>query len=158
MSAENRSARRARKFGHAPRPADPVAEVPERAEASAPAAAGDLPAFMPIAVTTLEMAFGGSTKKLMVPMADIPQEFQRGHTKWNAIQSRWFFSGLPKTTEFVPKDGIDVKVALRHLSTIQGSFEPKHEHKEACVAYLMSLWFDDVKIPEVAGPRTQEVG
>jgi len=30
-----------------------------------------------------------------------------------------------------------------------GSFEPQHEHKEAAVAYLMSLWFEKfVPTPE----------
>jgi len=90
--------------------------------------------------------------KLMVPMAEIPAEFKNFNrpTKWNELQSTWFYSGLPKGTDFIAKEGIDGAVALRHLRTIQGSFEPKHEHKEACVAYLMSLWFDDVKIPEAS--------
>jgi len=33
------------------------------------------------------------------------------------------------------------RASTRHLQTIQGSFEPKHEHKQDCVAYFMSLWF-----------------
>lgn len=104
-------------------------------------------AMVPKKVTDADWAFG-NIDGLMVPMAAIPVEFQRGRTKWNHIQSRWFFSGLPKGTDFKAKDGVDGKLALRHLGAIQRSFEPKHEHKEACVAYLMSLWFDDVVIPE----------
>jgi hypothetical protein len=61
--------------------------------------------------------------------------------------SRWFFSGLPKGTVFVPHEGIDPAKAMRHLRAILGSFEPKHEHKEAGVAYLMSQWFKEVRIP-----------
>ena len=33
-------------------------------------------------------------------------------------------------------DGIDAKKAMRHLATIQRSWSPKHEHKEAAVAFL----------------------
>lgn len=65
--------------------------------------------------------------------------------KWIDFQSRWFFRGLPATTEILVKEGIDPKVALRHLGAIQGSFAPKHEHKESAVAYLASQWFNDVE-------------
>lgn len=87
---------------------------------------------------------------LMPKMSEIPAEFQRHEgTKWNKIQSRWFFSGLPNGTEFKPKKGVNSDTAVRHLATIQRSFQPKHEHKEAAVAWLMSLWFEDVVIPEI---------
>jgi len=52
------------------------------------------------------------------------------------------FSGLKKSEVPPVKEGIDVNMALRHLHAIQGSFEPKHEYKEAAVAYLASLWFE----------------
>lgn len=80
--------------------------------------------------------------------ASIPEEFKQGHTKWNQIVCEWFFNGLPKGTKFVPKDDIDKTEALRHIQTCLGSFQPKHEHKEAGVAYLLSLWFEDIIIPE----------
>jgi hypothetical protein len=108
---------------------------------------------LPQAVSDLDMAFGGASgaiRDLMVPYDDIPEAFRRGHGeahKWVELQQRWFFLGLPKETRFAAKAGIDATLALRHLQTIQGSFETKHEHKAACVAYLMSLWFDDVKVP-----------
>jgi hypothetical protein len=46
------------------------------------------------------------------------------------------------------KEGVDGNLAFRHLSAIQRSFTPKHEHKEAAVAYLASLWFEDVDYGE----------
>jgi hypothetical protein len=101
----------------------------------------------PQTVSTIEIAFGGNLENLMPKMEEIPEEFKRhGGTKWNEVQATWFFSGLPKGTEFYMKDGIDLGVAIRHLSAIQSSFQPKHEHKEAAVAWLMSLWFDDIII------------
>ncbi len=53
-----------------------------------------------------------------------------------------------KETKFVSKPGIDETDAKRHLKAVLGSFAPKHEHKEAACAYLMSLWFEDVIIPD----------
>lgn len=102
----------------------------------------------PSDVSQAAMAFGGDMDRVLPKWDEIPKDFQRHHgTKWNKIQSRWFFMGLPEGTDFKPKAGIDANRALRHLATIQRSFEPKHEHKEAAVAWLMSLWFADVVFP-----------
>jgi hypothetical protein len=103
----------------------------------------------PAQVTNMDIAFGGSMSKLLPAWKDIPYEFKRGHTKWNRIVSKWFFSGLPKETRFVPKDGIDTNAAKAHLRAILVSFEPKHEHKESSAAYLLSKWFEDVEVPNV---------
>lgn len=93
-------------------------------------------------LTDMDVAFPARVKHLMPPMADIPAEFHNGRGKWSKFQQDWFYSGLA-TLNLIPRDGIDLKIALRHLKAIQGSFEPKHEHKEAAVAYLASLWFTD---------------
>lgn len=92
-------------------------------------------------------AFGGNMKDLLPPMIDIPVEFQN-EWKWHKIQSTWFAFGLPKDTVFKPKEGIDTNTALGHLRAIQGSFEPKHEHKVETVSWLMSLWFEDIIVNE----------
>jgi len=102
----------------------------------------------PQATGGLDRAFGGNMAKLLPPFCIIPKEFFHGNTKWNKMQARWFFEGLPEKTKFIPKPGIDVDVALGHLAAIQGSFEPAHEHKEAVVAWLASLWFEDIVIPQ----------
>lgn len=88
------------------------------------------------------LAFPASVRSLMPAMDGIPDEFcdLNGRTKWNVLTSKWFFTGL--RGKFVPKPGINLNDAMRHLSAIMGSYEPKHEHKEAAVSYLMSLWFD----------------
>ena len=102
----------------------------------------------PTAVTGLDCAFGGEMKKLLPPWDTIPDEYKRHHgTKWTKIVAQWFFGGLPKGTNFVPKPGIDSGAAVAHLRAILVSFAPKHEHKEAGVAYLMSKWFEDVVVP-----------
>lgn len=105
--------------------------------------------FEPKEVSQMELVFGGNMSILMITMKDIPKDFHSLQgTEWNKIIARWFFGGLPQGTKFIPKEGIDKNKALRHLKAIMGSFEPKHEHKEACCAYLLSLWFEKIEIPK----------
>ncbi len=99
---------------------------------------------LPQEVDDLLMAFPAGIMHLMPKMEDIPDEFKHGHTKWNKFFSDMFFSGLD-SMEFGRKEGIDPELAWRHIQCITGSFEPKHQHKEAAVAYLLSLWFEDVR-------------
>src|SRR5690349_16692427 len=98
----------------------------------------------PTVVDDLDMAFGArAVADLMPPIAEIPDEFKqwRGN-KWVDLQSEWFSLGI-KLSQITPKPGVDFRAAIRHLKAIQSSWEPKHEHKMAAVAYLASLWFDD---------------
>lgn len=101
-------------------------------------------------ISGIDRAFPTSVKDMLPPWSDIPDEFKDHNcgTKWNKIMSQWFFNGLPKGTQFKWKDGINGNDALVHLRYCLGSWEPKHEHKEAGVAYLMSQWLEDVVIPD----------
>lgn len=79
---------------------------------------------------------------LAPPYKEIPQEFRDGRTEWNALVNDWFFRGL-KELKSQPKADIDRADALGHLRAILASFDLSHEHKEAAVAYLLSLWFEN---------------
>jgi hypothetical protein len=94
--------------------------------------------WLPVAVDGASMRFGDVMKKLLPPMRDIPDKYEGRHV-WTKWQNDWFFRGLGHYP--VARDGIDRAAAMRHLATIQRSFEPKHEHKEAAVAWLASQWF-----------------
>lgn len=84
--------------------------------------------------------------RLMPAMADIPEEFRRNYdNSFVRLQARWFHTGFGRG-ELRARPGIDHAKALRHLEAIQRSFEPAHEHKQAAVAYLMSLWFEEPKL------------
>lgn len=101
--------------------------------------------FLPKPVDNIAAALGDISN--LPPMSAIPDEFKRhGGNPWVELASRWFFSGLKQAPRF--KEGIDGKAAMRALSACLRSFEPKHEHKTAGVAYLLSLWCepDAVKI------------
>lgn len=98
----------------------------------------------PVKVSDLELVFGGNMKKLLPPIDDIPKEFHEGNTKWNKVVNDWFFNGLKKC-KWTPKEGIDTQEAIKHIAAIMGSFEPKHEHKIAGCAYLLSEFFENVE-------------
>lgn len=91
-------------------------------------------------ITDIDVAF--PTAPFLPPMEAIPQEFIAGNTKWNRLFQDWFFIGI-KSLKVVPKDGIDPQKALRCLRAHIGSYGPKHEYKDAGVAYMMSLLFED---------------
>ena len=102
----------------------------------------------PQQVSDVDMAFPANVSQLMPTMAEIPEDFRRERGEaapWVEFQQRWFFKGIRGVT-IVAKPGVDKAAALRHLATIQGSFEPQHEHKMAAVAYLASLWFEPVDL------------
>jgi hypothetical protein len=86
----------------------------------------------------LDLAFG-RIDGLLPAMKDIPEEFFHARGVWCKWQEDWFYSGLKRYP--IPKDGIDIKRAMAHLKAIQSSWSPQHEHKQAGVAYLASLWF-----------------
>ncbi len=98
-------------------------------------------------ITDAEAAFPARVVGHLLPLWEkIPEEFKGGN-EWTEIVARWFFRGLPKGTEFVAKEGIDSTKAIRHVSACIGSFEPRHEHKEAGCGYLLSEFFERVEIP-----------
>jgi len=92
----------------------------------------------PIKISDAQLAFPASVKAMMP--SRIPEDFKRGGTPWNKLFSDAFYRGL-SSLELIPKEGIDPATAWRHVRAIMGSFEPKHEDKEAACAFLLSHWF-----------------
>jgi hypothetical protein len=98
-------------------------------------------------VNDVDIAFGGYDREWFQRAYDeAPDEF-KDHcgTEWNEIVTHWFFNGLNKNVKFYPKEGVDPEKALRAIGSVIGSFQPKHEHKEAVCAYLLSQWFVKIK-------------
>ena len=79
------------------------------------------------------------TTDCMPVYSEIHDEFKRDRNTWVRWQTQWFFDGLKAAP--APREGVDGKAAMRHLSHIQRSWDTKHEHKKAAVAYLASMWF-----------------
>lgn len=100
-------------------------------------------------LTAADVAFGGI--KHMPKQEIIPADFKRhdGNDYVKAVSS-WFFGGAKASPnglvidgmKFTAKPGVDANKALRAIKAVLGSFEPKHEHKEAACAFMLSEWFD----------------
>ena len=100
--------------------------------------------FLPQVVNDVMLAFPAGISHLLPPAEKIPEEFcdLNRTTKWNKLFGDMFYKGT-KGLKLYPKEGIDPETAFRHIRTIMGSFEPKHEYKEAACAFLLSEWFED---------------
>ena len=102
----------------------------------------------PIEVDAAMLAFPANVMGKYLPAKeDIPEEFWSRGNPWAKLVSTWFYSGLPALPVF--REGVDPVHATRHLHVCMRSYEPKHEHKTAGVAYLMSLWCESPNIPDV---------
>jgi hypothetical protein len=73
----------------------------------------------------------------------IPDGFKDFSNKYNMFVNMWFFNGMSevKYESLIPKDGVDKNDAMAAIMSILASYEPKHEHKSAGAAYLLSEWF-----------------
>lgn len=93
-------------------------------------------------LTRADVVFG--EVKHLPKWDDIPAEFKRSSNPYARFVSGWFFSGRkPKDmARLTARDGVDRAAALGAIQAVLGSFAPKHEHKEAGAAYLLSEWFE----------------
>jgi hypothetical protein len=98
----------------------------------------------PMPVSDLDLAFGGKVEDLMPPYREIPETFRNWNERHSKLAGRWFYEGIDKNA-IKAKAGIDESAAWKHMAAIMSSWAPKHEHKMAGVAYLMSRWFDIVQ-------------
>lgn len=100
----------------------------------------------------VDVAFGNI--KHMPKYETLPADFKRhnGNDYVKAVSS-WFFSGAKPTPDgliidgmkFSAKPGVDRMKALAAIKAVLGSYEPKHEHKEAACAFMLSEWFEKSK-------------
>lgn len=99
-------------------------------------------------VNHLDLAFGSILH--MPAYETVPDQFKdRGNPYVRAISS-WFFNGAKGNAEgividgnnFTVKAGVDRSKAIAAIRAVLASFEPKHEHKQAACAYMLSEWFD----------------
>lgn len=96
---------------------------------------------VPKGLNALDVAFG--VKPPLPTWDEIPDEFKRSSNKYARVASSLFFNG-GRLADFglEVKDGLDDGDVMRAIRTCLGSFEPKHEHKEAGVAFMLSQWCD----------------
>jgi len=100
----------------------------------------------PIPVDDVQVAFPAGVMGLMPKYEDIPEQFRKWPCKHKFAKfvSDAFYRGCTDI-ELLPREGVDQTQAMWQFRTILGSFEPKHEHKEAACVYLLSIWFEDIE-------------
>lgn len=99
--------------------------------------------YKPVEVDNVTLAFPAEVVGKLLPAYNlIPEEFRRDRTKWNKIVNTWFACGLEEESAPKVRAEFDKDKVWRHLSACMRSYEPRHEHKTAGVAYLMSLWME----------------
>jgi hypothetical protein len=100
----------------------------------------------PRELSDLDVAFSFNANGWMPDMAEIPVEFKHRQSKWNDVFNALFFN-MPNVNleDLQAKPGIDRIHAIRHILSIMKSYTPKHEHKEAACAFLMSQWFEPIQ-------------
>ena len=94
----------------------------------------------PIEVNDVLLAFPASVSHLLPDYKTIPEKF-KAKNPWSNVFNKLFFGG--KGISFIPKEDIDPSLAWRHIRCVMGSYEPKHEHKEAGCCYLFDCFFQD---------------
>ncbi|WP_213664188.1 hypothetical protein [Stutzerimonas stutzeri] len=86
-------------------------------------------------VTDVEQAFG--TMRLLPDWDDIPKDFKEGNCYTATVEAIFCGTELPKgTIELI--DNVSPAALNKCVRAHLQSFGPKHEHKIAGVAYLMS--------------------
>jgi hypothetical protein len=112
----------------------------------------------PQEVTDLDMAFCVRAGALMPPRGDLPKCYYAFPGGRDSVRfaSMWFFKGFQKA-DFTPREGVDTRLALRHIKACIGSFELKHEHKMAGVAFLLDQFFEKVVTDDKTYEFSKEV-
>lgn len=90
----------------------------------------------------LDVAFGDI--RHLPPYATIPNEFMHNGNPYCKFVSDWFFAGRTKEnmSRLTARPGVERGAAITAIQAILASWAPKHEHKEAGAAYLLSQWFE----------------
>lgn len=101
--------------------------------------------YWPIPIDDVRLAFPGEVEFLMPDPETIEREYWQGHRLYPLIREFIFTGVTPANLTFDPRADIDYITAARHLRAVQGSFQPKHEHKQATLTLLFDLWFPNLR-------------
>jgi hypothetical protein len=72
-----------------------------------------------------------------------PTVFRTADRRFVELVETWFYQGVKGLNEkILPKEGIDATKAIRHLKSVMGTWDTKHEDKMRGVAFLMQTWFE----------------
>ena len=99
----------------------------------------------PVAIPRVQQVFPANLGDLLPPLDLIPEAYRSGRAGHVSTYARSMALGrIDESLALIKRPGVDPELAWTHLCTIASSFEPKHEHKEAALAWLLSMWYLDV--------------
>lgn len=101
----------------------------------------------PLDISQVDQAFPTSVRRHLPPFDSLPAEYQnwmRTDLPSFKLVSDIMFNGIVHG-EWTPKPGVNAEKAYRHVMYCLRSWEPKHEHKVAGVAWLIDQWFAKVE-------------
>jgi hypothetical protein len=109
------------------------------------------PPILPTPIEDVSLAFPADALDYMPTWEEIPDEFKsytETSIEWHAMAALWFSKGIASDyTGYLPvelEDGTRIEGELidRQINAILGSYAPKHEHKMAAVAWMLSIWIE----------------
>lgn len=96
-------------------------------------------------ISDIDLAFPARALEFMPPWEEIPEQFKNDRddsiASYIDFAERWSYGLLKEDESLVAREGINAEEAGRQLTLIVDSYAPKHEHKIAAMAMLMSQWF-----------------
>lgn len=118
---------------------------PEAQAASQPSSLLMLGEFTVPEFDRLSMAFGARLNQYP-EMSIIPEEFRRHSGRFQEIVSSIFFrGGTIESFGLRLKPSLNRPAAMAAIRAWLCSFDPKHEHKTATIAWALSEWCEAVK-------------
>lgn len=108
-------------------------------------------------VSDLDLAFPANPP--LPAVQDIPEEFKRNPRNLFVRMADHLFShgdvqGFPDGKHLTLVEGLDPEKVQRAVLCCLRSYAPKHQHKIAGVAYMLSNWFTEDVQPEASKPAT----
>lgn len=99
----------------------------------------------PKVVDQAMMTFPANVSDMLPVYAELHADFRTDEHPMCEVANHWFRYGLKQGVKLYPKPEISGEEVFRHLSCCMGSFQPKHEHKIAGVAFLLDLWLEKIE-------------
>jgi hypothetical protein len=88
-----------------------------------------------------EQAFQVHVLELIPPWDKIPDDFKNYRHPAVKTFNTWMFGKFAGGVNFAAVKGIDPEAAFLHCLVVMKSYQLKHEHKKAAVAFLINRWF-----------------
>lgn len=101
----------------------------------------------PQVISDVMFAFPADVTGLLPAENEIPEEYWDANNKWHRLAGEIMFDRLSDAT-ITEREDLDRDTTVRHIFAVLRSFQPKHEHKIAGTAFLLSRFYKDIEFLE----------